>query len=143
MKFLCVRYNVQMKLSATQSHEEIGSLSVVYRCPDCAQETAMLTNPGETQMVQSLGIKVGPAEESSGASKCPFSAMLGQDSTVEETAPPTGDPLWAPEAQQRLERIPEFVRPMAKMGIEKFASERGYPQITVAVLNEAREQFGF
>jgi hypothetical protein len=37
-----------------------GSLSVRYACPECGYEMAMLTNPFETQMVQSLGVRIGP-----------------------------------------------------------------------------------
>ena len=36
-----------------------GSLTVVYRCPKCAHEFAMLTNPFETQVVGSLGVNIG------------------------------------------------------------------------------------
>ena len=38
-----------------------GSLSVVYSCPECGYEIAMLTNAYETQVVQSLGVRIGPA----------------------------------------------------------------------------------
>ena len=38
-----------------------GSLSVVYSCPECGYEMAMLTNAYETQVVQSLGVQIGPA----------------------------------------------------------------------------------
>jgi hypothetical protein len=41
-----------------------------------------------------------------------------------------------------MQAIPEFVRPMAKTGIEKFAKESGREEITVAVLDEARSRFG-
>ena len=38
--------------------------------------------------------------------------------------------------------IPEFLRPMATKGIEKFARERGYAEVTEAVLHEARAHYG-
>src|SRR5205814_1689056 len=65
MKFLCLDCDQPMKLHSTEGPEE-GSLSVTFRCPECGFRVAMLTNPFETQMVRSLGVKVGgrtvPAE---------------------------------------------------------------------------------
>ena len=54
MKFLCVPCDSPMKLK-TVAPPERGSLSVVYYCPECEYEMAMLTNAYETQVVQSLG----------------------------------------------------------------------------------------
>ena len=48
-----------MKLQ-TVGPPERGSLSVVYSCPECGYEMAMLTNAYETQVVQSLGVRIGP-----------------------------------------------------------------------------------
>src|SRR3954452_3064034 len=59
MKFLCVPCDSPMKLQ-TVAPPEGGSLSVVYSCPECGYEMAMLTNPFETQLVQSLGVRIGP-----------------------------------------------------------------------------------
>ena len=59
MKFLCVPCDTPMKLQ-TIGPPERGSLSVVYSCPECGYEMAMLTNPFETQLVQSLGVRIGP-----------------------------------------------------------------------------------
>ena len=44
MKFLCVPCDSPMKLQAVGPPEG-GSLSVVYSCPECGYEMAMLTNP--------------------------------------------------------------------------------------------------
>ena len=55
-----------MKLQ-TVGPPESGSLSVVYSCPECGYEMAMLTNAYETQVVQSLGVRIGP-DIGSGAS---------------------------------------------------------------------------
>jgi len=51
------------------------------------------------------------------------------------------DPIrWDPEALARLERIPAFVRGMAKSKIEKAALAAGEPCVTVAFMdaNKAR-----
>jgi len=59
MKFLCVPCDQPMKLAEVAPPDR-GSLSVRYACPECGYEMAMLTNPFETQMVQSLGVRIGP-----------------------------------------------------------------------------------
>ena len=78
MKFLCVPCDTPMKLETVDPPER-GSLSVVYSCPECGYEIAMLTNAFETQIVQSLGVRIGPqtAEASAEAgSRCPFGTMI-------------------------------------------------------------------
>ena len=149
MKFLCVPCDTPMKLQ-TVAPPDRGSLSVVYSCPECGYEMAMLTNAYETQVVQSLGVRIGPAGAPAEAGvsragalaeaggKCPFSGMI-----------PTGEPVtdpsqvrWTAAAEARLQNIPEFVRPMAKTGIEKFAREKGTFEVDEKILDEAREFFG-
>ena len=51
MKFLCVPCDSPMKLQTVGSPQG-GSLSVVYSCPKCGYEMAMVTNPYETEVVQ-------------------------------------------------------------------------------------------
>jgi len=143
MKFLCVPCDSPMKLQ-TVAPPERGSLSVVYSCPECGYEMAMLTNAYETQVVQSLGVRIGPAEASAegGASsgKCPFSAMIPG---AEQVRP--DDPVavrWTAAAEARLVNIPEFVRPMARTGIEKFARDRGSLEVDEQILDAAKDFFG-
>ena len=140
MKFLCVPCDAPMKLLSTRG-PDAGSMSLVYSCPACGYEMAMLTNPLETQTVASLGVSIGPEDAASApASKCPFSGMVrGEErpAVVAETAFP-----WTEDARARLDTIPAFVRPMAKTGIEKFARDRGYPEVDATVLDEARQFFG-
>ena len=144
MKFLCVPCDSPMKLQSVRPPER-GSLSVVYSCPECGYEMAMLTNAYETQVVQSLGVRIGPAEATTapGASgKCPFSAMIPG---AEVGSPRTGEPVpvrWTATAEARLANIPEFVRPMARTGIEKFAMEKGATEVDDRILDEARDFFG-
>ena len=59
MKFLCIPCDTPMKLQQVAPPDR-GSLSVVYACPECGYEMAMLTNAYETQVVQSLGVRIGP-----------------------------------------------------------------------------------
>jgi hypothetical protein len=48
---------------------------------------------------------------------------------------------WSREAEQRLENIPDFIRPMARKEIERIARERGLATITAQVMDEAKEKF--
>jgi hypothetical protein len=145
-----------MKLQ-TVSPPEGGSLSVVYSCPECGYEMAMLTNAYETQVVQSLGVRIGPgggSQASSAAStgadtsgKCPFPEMMaaaeGAVERVEDVRPEGPSPVrWTSGAEARLANIPSFVRPMARTGIERFARERGAIEVDEQILDAAREFFG-
>jgi hypothetical protein len=163
MKFLCIPCDSPMKLQ-TVGPPEGGSLSVVYSCPECGYEMAMLTNPFETQLVQSLGVRIGPstsvgeasadagvslAEASAKAGgKCPFTAMVpGVEGASERAgqAVQTAEPIavrWTSGAEARLANIPEFVRPMARTGIEKFARDQGAMEVDEKILDAARDFFG-
>ncbi len=81
------------------------------------------------------------SDETVEGGKCPFTSVIS-DAFQEESksTEPTG-PIWTPEALERLERIPSFVRPMAKMGIESFAKENGHDEITNEVMDAARGNF--
>ena len=48
---------------------------------------------------------------------------------------------WTPEAQQRLDNIPDFIRPMARREIERLVKERGGSEITAELMEEAKEKF--
>ena len=145
MKFLCVPCDNPMKLQSVGPPDR-GSLSVVYSCPECGYEMAMLTNAYETQIVQSLGVRIGP--ESSGDTSstsgtgCPFTAMIpGTEEGQRQGAEPI--PVrWTAAAEARLANIPEFVRPMARTGIERFARERGALEVDEKILDAALDFFG-
>lgn len=207
MKFLCVECDEAMKLQRTAGPDK-GSMTVVFACPSCGRQVAMLTNAMETQMVRSLGVKigadgggksapmetlrgslVGAALESMGeeraelarrsgseagdndadygrrpgaphadgggrnevsdggagvaasdGGKCPFTHVVSE-AFVRERAPDR-ELVWTADALERLERIPEFVRPMVQEGILEYAREKGVVEIDGAVMHEARERFG-
>ncbi len=146
MKFLCVPCDSPMKLQ-TVGPPERGSLSVVYSCPECGYEMAMLTNAYETQVVQSLGVRIGPASgdaaSSTSGAGCPFTAMIpGNGEAKPGEAGETIAVRWTAAAEARLLNIPEFVRPMARTGIEKFARDRGSLEVDEQILDAAKDFFG-
>ena len=165
MKFLCVSCDEAMKLTDAAPPEQ-GSISAIFGCPTCGHQIAMLTNPYETQLVQSLGVKIGPATSGQPTAAPPAPAMAATPATAATPAPggvaaeaaAGGCPFsgmlaemearkpeaiqWTAEALGRLENIPEFVRPMAKQGIEHYAKTHGHTTVDDAVMEEARGQFG-
>jgi DNA-directed RNA polymerase subunit RPC12/RpoP len=176
MKFLCIACDEAMRLLGTAGPDP-DSLTVTFACPTCGHRIAMLTNPWETQMVRTLGVKVGgaPAQApapfaavraglahqretalvsdasspdvgslaapaaapSAEGPSCPFAAMIGGIG-----ADATADVAWTREAEGRLERIPVFIRPMARQAIERFARERGYTTVDDEVMDQARDFMG-
>lgn len=158
MKFLCVTCDEPMKIESAGPPED-GSITAVFGCPSCGHRIAMLTNPHETQLVQSLGVRIGPKEsaaaapgaplaaaaegsaesaaERAEAGGCPFAGMLGEMEAAKDDAV-----VWTAEAEARLQNIPEFVRPMARQGVEHYARTHGHAVVDDAVMEEARSRFG-
>ncbi len=47
-------------------------------------------------------------------------------------------PLWTNEAEERLKRVPFFVRSMVRSALERYAADNRYSEITPVVMDEAR-----
>ena len=167
MKFLCVECDEPMKLKYTKGPDD-GSMTVVFACPKCERQIAMLTNQMETQMVRSLDIKLGGGStqpepmgiiRSSLAQKRDdvfTSSIHSHEETdqkvsgskcpfsgaVADAFEASGVIVWTQEAEERLGRIPAFARSMARQGIERHARECKYNEINDAVMDEVRDQFG-
>ncbi len=164
MKFVCRSCETFMAYTEQEKISD-GSLGVTFTCPQCGHRFSMVTNPGETQMVYALGVKVGgreaPAEplemtrqslQSSDASRlspptspaqsggCPFPAMLAADPVKKPSVEPRAPLAWTTDAELRLERIPLFIRPLVQQEIERIARQRGVTLVTEDLLQEVREQ---
>lgn len=154
MKFLCLDCDEVMAFAERQVPGD-GTLAAVFTCAGCGREMAMLTNPMETQLVSSMGVKIGgrtvpeqPMElvrsGLEGARDDAFrqseaDADAGTDAaTVGRTARVT----WSAEARERLDRVPSFVRGMVKRIYTEWAQERGIVEITVPVMDQARSDLG-
>src|SRR5204862_6298520 len=48
---------------------------------------------------------------------------------------------WTPEAEKRLENIPDFIRPMARKEVERVAKDRGMVTITAQVMDDVKDKF--
>lgn len=139
MKFLCVPCDKPMQLEGKRADR--GSIALTYGCAECGYEMAMLTNPLETQLVSSLGVTIGPdGQKVEGASKCPFTGVANE--AIASSAGDDGGFPWSAEARARMASVPAFVKPMVESGIEKFARDRGYDEVSTGVLEEAKGFFG-
>jgi hypothetical protein len=164
MKFLCLKCDNFMDYQAQEQVDALR-LGITFGCGQCGYKFAMVTNPGETQLVTGLGVKIGgrtvapePLEFTrealkSGDSaepmkvdmgKCPFPAMLAGGPAAGAQQPETaGSTLpWTSSAEQRLSNVPSFVRALARVGIEQYARDKGYAQIDDTVMQEYREKVG-
>jgi hypothetical protein len=200
MKFVCLNCETYMNFQKVEKPAE-GSLGVFFGCPSCGAKFSMVTNPGETQMVSSLGVQLGgrtaaaepfemtrgtlkdealagsgqmaaylnekiqggqpasahasagkpvsasvpsgnPAEASAKAGGgCPFSAMVAQmglTSGSQAGASVASDFTWTADAKERLERLPSFVKPMVQSSIEAYARKNGYTTITLQVMDDSK-----
>ena len=156
MKFLCVDCDERMDFADRQVPGD-GTLAAVFECPSCGRAVGMLTNPMETQLVSSLGVKIGgrtveqqPMEQTrgqvaSGRADAFDDAQDGRggaqdDSDGGEQGAVTVE--WTADAVDRLQRVPSFVRGMVRRIYTDWAKERGIAEITPEIMDEARSDLG-
>ncbi len=193
MKFVCLNCETYMNFEKVEKPGE-GSLGVFFGCPSCNAKFSMVTNPGETQMVSSLGVKLGgrteaaaPFEMTRGTLKdealagagqmgaylnekiqggqpvataspspspakagektsggCPFSAMVAEMGLTTGGKPAGGatpaapEFAWTPDAKEKLDRLPSFVKPMVQGSVEAYARKQGLTTITLQVMDESK-----
>src|SRR5437762_5831838 len=117
MKFLCVECDRQMGFEERTLPGD-GTLAAAFRCPQCGRAVALLTNPMETQLVASLGVKIGgrtvaeqPLETIRGT------VVTGRGEAIEEGLGDAGRGMgvtWSGDAQERLAGVPGVVLGMVK-----------------------------
>lgn len=195
MKFVCLNCETYMTFQKVEKPAE-GSLGVFFTCPTCNAKFSMVTNPGETQMVSSLGVQLGgrtaaaqPFEMTRGTLKdealagsgqmaaylnekieagkpasahasadakagatpaagkteektggCPFSAMVAQMGLTgsDMKAGAASSFTWSPDAKEKLDKLPAFVQPMVKASVEAYARKHGYATITLQVMDDSK-----
>lgn len=130
MKILCVGCNEAMKFEGAEN--SVGNAATLtFVCQKCGSSVAMLANQKEGELIRSLGIPV--AEK-----KIPHKGM----GVFENQEKSQSTVSWDEEAEAKLSNVPPFAREMARAGIERYASEKGYKNITLEVMAEARSVFG-
>ena len=190
MKFVCLNCETYMNFEKVEKPGE-GTLGVFFGCPSCNAKFSMVTNPGETQMVSSLGVKLGgrtveaepfemtkgtlkteatpapgqmaaylnekiqggqlavsaaaasPAKAPEKASGCPFSAMVAEMGLTNSGKPANGGSAvseftWTPDAKEKLDRLPAFVKPMVQGSVESYARKQGFKTISLQVMDDSK-----
>ncbi len=98
----------------------------------------------------SVEAMVAPAENAVVAAALPpaqaITAAVSANESITTTAPaPTNTvstPVWTPDGERELQKIPFFVRGKARRNTERFAKEQGVAAITVETLYDAKAHFG-
>jgi hypothetical protein len=151
MKFLCIDCDAQMRFEERQQPGD-GTFAAAFACPTCGHRVALLANPMESQLVTSLGVKIGGRSLDPEPMELIRTTMAGRDDAFREEEPiasgsrrpppPAVRPHWSHDAQQRLTRVPGFVRGMVKKIYSDYAAQHGIREITPAVMDRARQDLG-
>ena len=162
MKFLCLACDDVMEFAERQLPGD-GTLAAVFKCGSCGREMAMLTNPMETQLVSSMGVKIGGREVPTQPMELARTSLEGgRDDAFalsEDIPLASGEPadqgegerageanadriVWTSAAAGRLERVPRFVRGMVKRIYTDWAREEGVSEITPDIMDRARAELG-
>ena len=149
MKFLCLECDERMDFDERAVPGD-GTFAAAFTCPTCGRRVAMLANPMETQLVESLGVKIGGRTLDEQPLELVRSRMVGREDAFEEHeagrelgGPQQDGPIrWSAEAEERLQRVPKFVRGMVKKIYGEYAAERGIAEMTPELMDRARTELG-
>lgn len=145
MKFLCIDCDTQMEFEERQQPGD-GTFGAAFQCPRCRRRIAMLANAMETQLVGSLGVKIGGRTLDEQPMELVRGSLEGRDDAFADAPAaepvPGGRPRWNAQSHERLARVPAFVRGMVKKIYTDYATEHGIEEITPAVMDRARTDLG-
>jgi hypothetical protein len=149
VKFLCLACDQVMDYAERRLPGD-GTMAVVYACPGCAREIAMLANPMETRLVSGLGIEVGGRTVPPEPLELARSALEGTDTPANleggvaggSGSRSPGQVRWNAAARERLLAVPSFVRGMVKRIYGEYAAERDIDEITPEIMDRARAELG-
>lgn len=143
MKFVCLECDQLMQYQE-RSLPGDGTFGAAFKCPACGRTIAMLANPMETQLVESLGVRIGGRTLQEQPLELLRTQLAGRDDAFVEPAADrlNGAVSWSPEAQDRLARVPGFVRGMVKRIYTEYAKEHAIACITPAIMDQARSELG-
>lgn len=143
MKFLCIPCDEQME---TQTDgimpAENNNLAMKFKCKKCGHSIAMLTNKFETEFVSKIGVQMGGTDAKAAPMGVVAGALAEGKEELKKAAPQDDGIEWTDEAKERIQRVPFFVRNMAKKTVLSFAKERGITIIDGKLMDEVREKVG-
>lgn len=149
MKFLCIPCDSVMDFAERQIPGD-GTLAAVFKCGSCSQEVAMLTNPMETQLVSSMGVKIGGREVPAQPMELSRTSMEGgKEDVFDQSEVVSTDSqshslrvTWTSEAVGRLDNVPSFVRGMVKRIYTDWAQQNGVSEMNPEIMDRARIELG-
>jgi hypothetical protein len=146
MKFLCIDCDAQMTFDERKVPGD-GTFAASFVCPTCGRRIAMLANEMETQLVNALDVKIGGRTLDEEPMELIRTSISGRADALDDVLPTSGQPgrvrpRWSADSEERLARVPGFVRGMVKRIYADYASERGIAQITPEVMDKARSELG-
>ena len=149
MKFLCIPCDSVMDFAERQIPGD-GTLQVVFVCGSCNQEVAMLTNPMETQLVSSMGVKIGGREVPAQPMELSRTSMEGgKEDVFDQPEIVSTDSqshslrvTWTSEAVGRLDNVPSFVRGRVKRIYTDWAQQNGVSEMNPEIMDRARIELG-
>ncbi len=145
MKFLCIDCDEQMDFQERAVPGD-GTFAAAFSCPKCGRSVAMLANPMESQLVDALGVKIGGRTLTEQPLEQVRATLKGKDDAFDEVDADSPVPgiaaQWTPAAQERLDRVPNFVRGMVKKIYAEYARDHGIADITPAMMDQARSDLG-
>lgn len=143
MKFLCIPCDEQME---TQKDgimpSDTKNLALKFKCKKCGHQIAMLTNQFETEFVSKIGVELGGASKEGGKPFSMVGSTLAQAKEELAQSKPSDELVWTAEALERINRVPFFVRNMAKKTVIQFAKDKGVTVIDGKLMDEARQKVG-
>lgn len=143
MKFVCNDCQTVMEFVDNAPSDDGGSMNISYTCPRCNRGISMVTNPGETQVVRSLGVTIGHEALSSSPPEPMSMIREALTEPAPSMVPSSGpEPVWTEQALKRLAAAPTFVQGIVHRLYTDYARQKGYTEITPAIMNEAREALG-
>ena len=96
MKFLCLDCDAPMDFSERREPGD-GTFAAAFRCPRCGRAVALLANPMETQLVGSLGVKIGGRTLDAPPFELARGSLRGRDDAfVDDETKPAGPASRAP-----------------------------------------------
>lgn len=141
MKFLCLECDQRMDFDDRQVPGD-GTFGASYKCPSCGKGIAMLANEMETRLVQGLGIEIGGRTIDPEPMDFIQKTMVTKEGAFTEVGAKLPKVRWTEAGQDRLARVPTFVRGMVKRIYTDWAREQGVEEMTPDTMDRARVDLG-
>lgn len=137
MRVICRQCGSTMQYQGLGPSPTKGA-ALEFACP-CSSGIFLEVNEGESMLVKSMGVKLGPADAGP-----PFELARMASAAHDPTPAPDRQGVpWTATAWERAQRIPESVRPMVIRAVAGYAESNGYTEITETVLDGFKASKGY